>query len=119
MVRNCAIPAVVLLVGVWQAHAFVPASSTTTRRWFAAVSSRPSHSRKKNANRLFYRNQQQHQHGQNETTTISTASVVEDRFARTAPQKALLDKPCVLTIDGVRYNVTSWGRSCACRATYH
>lgn len=110
MLRNIAIAAVVLLVVGWQAHAFVPAS----RSWFSVLLSSHQHPRRsptpkrRNANRLYYRNNQHD--GKNETTTISTSAAMEDRFARTAcSQKALLDQLCVLTIDSVRYNVTAWG----------
>ena len=34
-----------------------------------------------------------------------------DRFDRTAPNVAQADAPCILTIEGVRYNVTAWAKS--------
>jgi hypothetical protein len=39
---------------------------------------------------------------------------LKHRFERTAPRIQHVDKPCIIAIDGVRYNMTSWG---TCAAT--
>lgn len=38
-------------------------------------------------------------------------SVPLARFDRSASQQRNADRPCVLTIDGIQYNVTAWGKS--------
>ena len=37
-------------------------------------------------------------------------SVPQARFDRSASQQRHADRPCVLTIDGIQYNVTAWGK---------
>ena len=34
-----------------------------------------------------------------------------DRFERTASDVAQVDEPCILTIDGIRYNMTAWAKA--------
>jgi hypothetical protein len=38
-------------------------------------------------------------------------SVPLARFDRSASQQRNADRPCILTIDGIQYNVTAWGKS--------
>jgi len=35
----------------------------------------------------------------------------QDRFERTAPKVAHVDEPCILTIDGIQYNITAWAKA--------
>jgi hypothetical protein len=42
---------------------------------------------------------------------IAIGKPQEDRFQRTASKQAEVDKPCILTIDGIQYNVTAYARA--------
>ncbi len=42
---------------------------------------------------------------------IGKPSEKRDRFDRTAPSIAHVDEPCILTIDGIQYNVTSYAKA--------
>jgi hypothetical protein len=52
-------------------------------------------------------------HGSNHVVTkqqvVVSQQPLSHRFERTANATAQAEQPCILTIDGVRYNVTSWG----------
>jgi len=98
----------IVLVATWQQRvttAFAPISSRLFSSSPIIILGRPSFHNNANP-RLFYR--------KNETAIASSFDIVKeqrDRFARTASQQAVSDQPCVLTIDGVRYNMTDWGES--------
>jgi hypothetical protein len=42
-------------------------------------------------------------------TVVEVVAPLNHRFERTASRIQHVDQPCIITIDGVRYNVTAWG----------
>jgi hypothetical protein len=48
-------------------------------------------------------------HRRNATVVDDAVAPLHHRFERTASRIRHVDQPCIITIDGVRYNVTAWG----------
>jgi cytochrome b involved in lipid metabolism len=52
-----------------------------------------------------------HRHNNHHRSNNRTSTTTADRFHRQASDQVAADAPCVLTIDGNRYNVTAWANA--------
>jgi cytochrome b involved in lipid metabolism len=91
-----------LLLPLW-VKAFAPASIRSSTKSLSnhQVQRYPSFSQ--GVRPLFYQN--------NATTPAGIHLPASKRFERIANDKTEAEKPCILTIEGVRYNVTAWAKA--------